>query len=57
MIEYKIVENDNATQLETWVSLLLNEGWELRGNLILGEECYVQVLTRERLNPNRIIPN
>lgn len=63
MSEYKIVDGNNVTELSKWVNLLLREGWELRGDMYIVPEteqykrAYYQVMTRETLNPNRIIPN
>lgn len=48
MTEYEIVDGDNVIELSKWVNLLLREGWELRGELIVLDESFLQVLTRVR---------
>ena len=52
MIEYKIIEEANMTDLSSLVNLLLREGWELRGELIVLDESFIQVITRETLKQN-----
>jgi len=47
MTKYKIIEEKDITVLVKWVNLHLREGWELRGDLVIFNDSFVQVMTTE----------
>jgi hypothetical protein len=46
MIAYKIITSQNPADLEEKVNLLLSMGWNLRGHLVINDNCASQVMTK-----------
>lgn len=46
MAEYKIVSNESFTDTEEQVNALLEERWELHGDLKVTDSAYVQAMVR-----------
>lgn len=46
MAEYKIVANENFTDAEEQVNVLLQDGWTLHGDLKVTDSAYVQAMVK-----------
>tara|TARA_B100001250_G_C19729318_1_gene757649 strand:+ start:84 stop:281 length:198 start_codon:yes stop_codon:yes gene_type:complete len=50
MIEYKLVSTPRPDRFEETMNLLLNDGWDLKGNLVFSNGVLNQSLTRNKIN-------
>ena len=48
MIEFKTIEAYNSADLDRQVNESLQEGWDIKGDILVGAQCYIQAMTRVR---------
>lgn len=48
MLEYTIVESGNTADFVHSINLLLEEGWDLKGDIIIRQATQMQAMTRAR---------